>query len=129
MIVDKKLENGVFVPDVPSWLIGQSFLAEYLKATDNFKLHLSPELEVLNPNEITALQGEQYLDSITINGQNGLEVVMGIVNSQSLIVQRFFAKAEVWRKDTKALQDICTALGLDINTVFSEAKKFDRFLK
>ena len=82
-----------------------------------------------NFNEITALQGEQYLNSITINGQNGLEVVMGIVNSQSLIVQRFFAKAEVWRKDTKALQDICTALGLDIDTVFSEAKKLDRFLK
>ena len=118
------LENNNGEPLIPSGLVFKSI--KYRPETDDYWGEFE---QGENPNEITALQGEQYLDSITINGQNGLEVVMGIVNSQSLIVQRFFAKAEVWRKDTKALQDICTALGLDINTVFSEAKKLDRFLK
>jgi len=126
MIVDKiKNEEGNYVPNVPGHLKLRK--AIYLPDIDKYQIEY---VELNTPeNEITALQGEQYLNSITINGQNGLEVVMDIVNSQSLIVQRFFAKAEVWRKDTKALQDICAALGLDIDHVFAEAKKFDRYLK
>jgi len=125
MIVDKiKNEEGNYVPNVPAHLKLKK--ATYLSDIDKYEIEYA-ELNTLN--EITALQGEQYLDSITINGKNGLEVVMEMVATQPLIVRRFFDKAQIWRKDTKAVQDICTALGLNIDTVFTEAKKFERYLK
>ena len=114
-----------FGPDTPEGLAFKS--VTYRPETDDYWGEFQ---DGENPNEITALQGEQYLNSITINGQNGLEVVMGAINAQpNLLVKRFFEKATVWKKDTQAIKDMCTAFGLDINTVFSEAKKFDRFLK
>jgi len=63
-------EMRLITPDSfdPSTL---KYVAEIIESTP---VEESPVVE--SPNEITALQGEQYLDSITINGRNGLEVVM-----------------------------------------------------